>query len=73
MLAPQDEARLLGLDDPLRECERDIEAAARLAVERAYDRGRQAGVLEAGEPWVALFFAVAGFLVGLAFGAGHVG
>jgi hypothetical protein len=64
MLAPSEELHVLGEADPLDECERDILEAARQAHERAYDRGYQRGIRDAGEPWVALFFGVAGVLAG---------
>lgn len=40
----------------------DVHAAD--LVERAYERGYQRGLIAAGEPWVALFFALAGGLLG---------
>lgn len=63
MLAPDDELRLLGEDiarveAALERTEQDVAAA--------YERGYQRGLVTAGEPWLALFFTVAGGFLGWA-------
>ncbi len=65
MSAANQEMQLLGVVD---KAEGEILEAVAIEVTaahaRGYDRGYQAGLIAAGEPWVAMFAGLAGGLLG---------